>query len=426
MLNCKNPIIIYYIMNLPLKYRPRTFKDVVGQEHIVKTLQNALKYRKIANAYLFTGQRGIGKTTIARIFAKGLNCINGPTPDPCAECEICKEIEAGNSLDVIEIDGASNRGIDQIRELRENVRFLPVKARYKVIIIDEVHMLTNEAFNALLKTLEEPPENVVFIFATTEPRKIPETVLSRVQRFDFRPLTETVLINRLKYICHNEDIECEDEALKIIYEASEGSMRDAISLLEQAYIYGNGKIETLTLREILGILEDEIFDGIFNAILAEDATQVLKILRDSLNKGYSLFDFHKGMVKATSLLLEAVLLGYKNRYSKFAEYFSEIDMLYMFKILKDMEQTLKLSNYPRALFEYELVKLAYIKRISPLSVSAQSENRISYHKDSITQETDTLPDILAEDAKKSKMSQNSIIKRLIKEFNLKEVNDGSV
>ncbi len=405
-------------MNLPVKYRPKTFRDVVGQEHVVRTLQNALRHRQISNAYLFSGQRGIGKTTIARIFAKGLNCEKGITPDPCGKCEICQEIESGNSLDVIEIDGASNRGIDQIRELRENVRFMPVKARYKVIIIDEVHMLTNEAFNALLKTLEEPPENVVFIFATTEPRKIPETVLSRVQRFDFRPLSANTLISRLKFICQKEHMECDDESLKIIFEASEGSMRDAISLLEQAYIYGNGKIEATTLREVLGIIEDEIFLKLFNTILKENTAQILRILREALSKGYSLFDFHKGLVKAASSLMEAILMGEQNPYTQFAGKFSEIDLLYIFKILKDMEQTLRLSNYPRAIFEYELIKLAYIKRISPartLSYQGEAEQKGAFS---------SMEKTINSDREKREFSNNSPVNKLIRELNLKEVRDG--
>lgn len=405
-------------MNLPIKYRPQTFEEVVGQTHIVITLQNALRQKKISNAYLFGGQRGIGKTTVARIFAKGLNCVNGPTPSPCGKCEICKEIETGNSLDVIEIDGASNRGIDQIRELRENVRFLPVKTRYKVIIIDEIHMLTNEAFNALLKTLEEPPENVVFIFATTEPRKIPDTVLSRVQRFDFRPLSEETLVQRLKLICKKEDIKCEDEALKIIYEASEGSMRDAISLLEQAYIYGNGKIETKTLREVLGILEDEIFLNLFKMIDEGNAPEILRTLRDTLKQGYSLFDFHKGLVKGATYCMNAILLGEKNPYTIVANKFTEIDLLYIFKILKDMEEILKMSNYPRALFEYELIKLAYIKRITPIKRLPNLRDEGHENNSTFLKKTNKNQE------GNKKVAYDSPINRLIKELNLKEVNNG--
>ncbi len=409
-------------MNLPVKYRPKTFEDVVGQEHVVKTLQNALRYKKISNAYLFTGQRGIGKTTIARIFAKGLNCEKGPTPTPCGKCEMCREIETGNSLDVIEIDGASNRGIDQIRELRENVRFMPVKARYKVIIIDEVHMLTNEAFNALLKTLEEPPENVVFIFATTEPRKIPETVLSRVQRFDFRPLPENILIKRLEYICEKEGINCEKEALPIIYEASEGSMRDAISLLEQAYIYGEGEIKANTLRDVLGILEDEVFFKLFTMVNKENSKGILELLHNVLNKGYSLFDFHKGLIKASYNLMEALLLEKDNKYTELVPYFSEMDILYIFKILKDMEQTLRLSNYPRALFEYELLKLANIKHIVPKE-AANTMNLAAQPgmKDTTGSGFKSVGNI---EKPVKKTQHEAIINKLIKELKLKEVKNG--
>ncbi len=408
-------------MNLPVKYRPKTFDDVVGQEHVVKTLKNALKHKKISNAYLFTGQRGVGKTTVARILAKGLNCEKGPTPFPCGRCEMCKEIETGNSLDVIEIDGASNRGIDQIRELRENVRFMPVKARYKVIIIDEVHMLTNEAFNALLKTLEEPPENVVFIFATTEPRKIPETVLSRVQRFDFRPLSEKAVVERLKHICQNEHIKCEEEALSLIYEASEGSMRDAISLLEQAYIYGEGEIKAKTLREVLGILEEEIFLNLFKYIQEENSKSVIELLRNVLNKGYSLYDFHKGLIKATYKLMEASLFGYSNDYTDLVKYFSEQDILYIFAILKEMEQVLRLSNYPRALFEYELLKLANLKKIVPLKAAQIISN---YAQQNDREKEDTGFSI---QKNTSSSSKTELFEELIEKLKLKEVsNNGSV
>ncbi len=406
-------------MNLPVKYRPKTFDDVVGQEHVVKTLKNALKHKKISNAYLFTGQRGIGKTTIARILAKGLNCEKGPTPEPCGKCAMCREIEEGNSLDVIEIDGASNRGIDQIRELRENVRFMPVHARYKVIIIDEVHMLTNEAFNALLKTLEEPPENVVFIFATTEPRKIPETVLSRVQRFDFRPLSEKTLIERLKYICDRENIKCEEEALSLIFEASEGSMRDAISLLEQAYIYGEGEIKAESLREVLGILEEETFFNLFKMIKEENSKGVIELLHSVLNRGYSLYDFHRGLIKAAYGLMHAALLGHDNKYKELAPYFPEQDILYVFKILKDMEQTLRLSNYPRALFEYELLKLANLKKIVPRGAFQIAESR----------DISPTPPLynIHSDMKKENIREGNqnheLLKKLIEELNLKEVNN---
>ncbi|MGB9857998.1 MAG: DNA polymerase III subunit gamma/tau [Dictyoglomaceae bacterium] len=235
------------------KWRPKTFEEVVGQEHIVKTLQNSIKFGKISHAYLFAGPRGTGKTTIARLLAKSLNCIEGPTPNPCLKCVSCTEIVEGNSLDVIEIDAASNRGIDEIRDIREKARLLPVRDRYKVYIIDEVHMLTTEAFNALLKILEEPPEHVVFILATTEPQKVPLTILSRCQRFDFRRLTREEIKGQLEKIAKEEGGNITSDALKLVAIQSQGSMRDAISLLEQLLVFSPQEITESLARELLGL-----------------------------------------------------------------------------------------------------------------------------------------------------------------------------
>jgi DNA polymerase III subunit gamma/tau len=216
------------------KWRPQTFADLVGQEHVTETLANAIKKDRVVHAYIFSGARGVGKTTAARILAKALNCVNGPTAEPCGVCDSCKEIAAGSSLDVIEIDAASNRGIDQIRELREMVRYAPAASRSKVVILDEAHMLTGEASNALLKTLEEPPERMIFVMATTQPEDLEDTIRSRSQHFHFRALTFNEITDRLKYIATKENLKIEDGALAVIARMAEGSMRDALSLLEQA------------------------------------------------------------------------------------------------------------------------------------------------------------------------------------------------
>lgn len=235
------------------KWRPKVFEEIVGQEHIVKTLQNSIKLGRISHAYLFAGPRGTGKTTIARLLAKSLNCVEGPTSNPCLKCMSCIEITEGNSLDVIEIDAASNRGIDEIRDIREKARLLPVRDRYKVYIIDEVHMLTTEAFNALLKILEEPPEHVVFILATTEPQRVPLTILSRCQRFDFRRLTREEIKGQLEKIVKEEGGNITSPALKLIAIQSQGSMRDAISLLEQLLVFSPQEITEDLARQLLGL-----------------------------------------------------------------------------------------------------------------------------------------------------------------------------
>ena len=239
------------------KWRPQTFADLVGQEHVTETLANAIKNNRVAHAYIFSGARGVGKTTAARILAKGLNCVQGPTAEPCGVCDSCKEITAGSSLDVIEIDAASNRGIDQIRELREMVRYAPAASRSKVVILDEAHMLTGEASNALLKTLEEPPDRVIFVMATTQPEDLEDTIRSRSQHFHFRALTFNEITNRLKYIAEKEELRIDDGALSVIARMAEGSMRDALSLLEQARAYCGDDIRDKDVRELLGVVPED-------------------------------------------------------------------------------------------------------------------------------------------------------------------------
>lgn len=295
---------------LARKYRSTTFDEVVGQEPIAQTLVNAIKTGRVHHAYLFTGTRGVGKTTMARILAKALNCMSADqaTPAPCGECDACTAIARGDDVDVVEIDGASNRGIDEIRELRANAVFRPARCRYKIYYIDEVHMLTKEAFNALLKTLEEPPEHVKFIFATTEAEKVPATILSRCQRFDFRNIPTRRIADHLKSICSNEDVEAEDEALFRIARAANGSMRDGLSLLDQLLSAGRSVTSEDVLR-VLGTPSDERTLAMADAIAAGETPKVLGELAAMLEAGVSLASIVRALGAAFRNVMVAATCG---------------------------------------------------------------------------------------------------------------------
>ncbi|WP_457564559.1 DNA polymerase III subunit gamma/tau [Caminibacter sp.] len=267
-------------MVLALKYRPKKFEEIIGQDAIVKTLTNALDSGRIANAYLFSGLRGSGKTTTARIFAKALQCEKGPTSTPCETCENCNLANENRHMDIIEMDAASNRKIEDIRELIEHTKYKPTIGRYKIFIIDEVHMLTNEAFNALLKTLEEPPEYVKFIMATTDPLKLPATILSRVQHFRFNKIPERIIENYLQSVLAKEGVEYDDAAVRLIVKSGSGSVRDSLTLLDQAIAYSGGKIDLDKVVEMLGVINPEIVEEIFKAILNQDKKKVVEIVKE--------------------------------------------------------------------------------------------------------------------------------------------------
>ncbi|HEX4592012.1 MAG TPA: DNA polymerase III subunit gamma/tau, partial [Gemmataceae bacterium] len=268
------------------RYRPQQFADLIGQEPVAQALVNAIASGRVAHAYLFTGTRGVGKTSAARILAKALNCVNGPTPTPCDKCESCLAIAAGQDVDVLEIDGASNRGIDNVRELRQNVSFRPTRSRYKIYIIDEVHQITKDAFNALLKTLEEPPPHVKFIFATTEVNKVPVTILSRCQRFDFAGIPSERIVGQLQAIIAGEGREADDEALALIARRAGGSMRDAQSLLDQLLAFGEDRLTAEQVHRMLGTAPDDVIAALAAAILSKDSGQALAQLDAGLGRGW--------------------------------------------------------------------------------------------------------------------------------------------
>jgi DNA polymerase III subunit gamma/tau len=359
------------------KWRPKNFEDMVGQDHIAQTIRNAIEGKRISHAYLFTGTRGVGKTTSARILAKALNCKNGPTPTPCDACENCKAVNAGSSLDVLEIDGASNNSVDDIRELREQVNYAPMNGGYKIYVIDEVHMLTKNAFNALLKTLEEPPAHVVFIFATTEVNKVPHTILSRVQRFDFKRISEQHIRERLEYICAREGIQAQREALEAVARKGDGSMRDALSLFDQVYAYCGADFSLESARKVLGLPRDSLFDGLVRALVQHDQKACFAALQDAQGEGIEIQDFliafgeylrnmlfsRQGVSPATLGLSEA-------RYAEVAAVAPELrdgDILRFAKLISEILASLKSSAHPRLAAELGLARMAALDRVVTLS-----------------------------------------------------------
>lgn len=350
------------------KYRPQVFEEIVGQEHISTTLKNAIAQKRIAHAYLFSGPRGVGKTTTARILAKALKCEKGPTPIPCNKCIYCKEITEGNAVDVIEIDGASNRRIDEIRNLRENVKFAPATGRYKIYIIDEVHMLTPEAFNALLKTLEEPPPHVIFMMATTEPHRIPVTILSRTQRFNFKLIPYQKIMENLNAICKNEGIEIEDKAMSLIVRSAGGSLRDAQSVLDQAVSYTGKKVDLKQTLFLLGVIPEDILLKFADFISEKKAKEALELLARVIEDGFNIQQLVNDMRQFyRNLLIVKIserpgnIINISNEtlhmLRERAKGLNPDQISWVITILSQTEETMKWSEHPRVILEVNLFKL---------------------------------------------------------------------
>jgi DNA polymerase-3 subunit gamma/tau len=359
------------------KYRPKTFEEMVGQKAVVQTLQNAIKNNRVAQAYLFSGMRGVGKTTAARILAKALNCKHGPTPTPCNACDSCLEIGEDRSINVFEIDGASNRGIDDIRALRETVKYKAIHGRFKIIIIDEVHQVTGPAFNALLKTLEEPPPGTVFIFATTEFHKVPATIVSRCQHFEFKKVSHKEIINHLMAIAAKEELTITPYGLGLIAEASEGSIRDSQSLLDQAVAFCGENIGDAELKEILGTVNRDLLFDFSTAILEEKPELIFSLVEKVVESGYDLRFFYKELVQHVRNLLvvksveraeDLLLFGPEDlaRLKEEAKKASSEDFLRYLQALQNAEPGLKFSSHPQIYFETASIKLCHFKKLVEL------------------------------------------------------------
>ncbi|HVB87687.1 MAG TPA: DNA polymerase III subunit gamma/tau [Candidatus Dormibacteraeota bacterium] len=359
------------------KYRPQTFAEIVGQQHVTRTLANAIQSNRVAHAYIFSGVRGVGKTTAARILAKALNCANGPTPEPDDTCDSCREITAGTSLDVLEIDAASNRGIDQIRELREMVRYAPAASRYKVVILDEAHQLTDEASNALLKTLEEPPERVVFILATTRAEDLVETIKSRAQLFQFRSLTFQEIAGQIEHIAKAENLKIDTGAIAVLARAAEGSVRDGLSLLEQAMAYGGDTITDAQVRELLGVVAESVLDDLVEAIATQSSERALSLVHRLIADGQNLQHFCREGIRHFRNLLVARVCGADSeliaapaderpRLAHQSAQFSEEDLTRFFNVLVATEDDLRRKPDQRLHLELGLLKLINAQRLAPL------------------------------------------------------------
>ncbi len=366
------------------KYRPHTFEDVVGQDHIARTLKNAVRNNRVAHAYLFCGSRGVGKTSMARILAAALNCKDGPTENPCGECEHCRRIAVGDDLDVMEIDGASNRGIDEVRELRQNSKISPSHSQFKIYYIDEVHMLTQQAFNALLKTLEEPPEHVKFIFSTTDPQQLPDTVKSRCQRFDFRRISDAEIVKHLQKICENEGLTPENGALPAIARAARGGMRDALGTLDQVTAFSESEVKLDDVLTVLGAARTQTLIELVDSLASADTAKALQQVHEVLFGGIDMLDFIDQFSEYLRDILVAkycksgdeLLAGAiadNETLKKQAGLFTAEQLLYMLQIVREARLRSRRDTTGKLALELAIIKLSRLDELIDLSAALESE-----------------------------------------------------
>ena len=364
---------------LARKYRPQRFSEVIGQEHVTRTLKNAIEQQRIAHGYIFSGHRGIGKTTIARILAMALNCrsVDRPTPEPCGHCDSCMEVRAGNSVDVIEIDAATNRGIDEIRELREAARYRPARDRYKIYILDEAHQITDAAFNALLKTLEEPPPHIIFMMATTQPEDIPQTIRSRCQNFNFHAVKFDEIVGQLRDIAKKENIQADDEALAVLAEAGDGSMRDALSIMDQAIACCGEKLNAEVVLGLVGSVGSEVMEELMGTVARNSSEEALRCLDKLMSEGQNPAHFARQLVRFLRNMVVAKVSGQdspllqisadeRRRVARVAEQFSEEDLARFLQIMLRTYDELGYRQEQRFHLELGVLKMVHAQRLLPL------------------------------------------------------------
>jgi DNA polymerase-3 subunit gamma/tau len=420
---------------LARRWRPQQFADIIGQDHVSTTLANAIETGRIAHSFIFSGPRGVGKTSVARILAKALNCEKGPTKTPCNSCSVCESITKGSSLDVLEIDGASNRGIDEIRNLRENIRFTPSQGKYRIYIIDEVHMLTKEAFNALLKTLEEPPKHAIFIFATTEIHRVPATILSRCQRYDFKRIPTKTIIEHLSKICKEEKISISDDALLQISKKADGSMRDAQSILDQIISYSGETISTEEVASSLGIIDQEIFFNFTEKIQAGDLKEILAMCHSIYREGYDLAEFLVGFEEHLRNLLVTKTVGntellnvsehYAESYKKKCQSFEETDLLRYIQQVGELQNSLKWATQAQMKFEIGLLKLAKMPTTVSIENILEKLDLLKKNSDSVAKSPDIEFEAIEQSSPKPPLNIEEMISywaTLTEEFKSSKVN----